>query len=261
MSGRVLSEDGASLRNLRVNAFFWDAQTRRWVRPCDESIEVQRDGSFEGHTILEELPERFSVSASARGCVGTTVEAEPGERGIQLVLKRGGGLAGRFVTADKAALPLLSVLIEGEGFHREPDIGLGHFRVDGLPPGTYSVVAKAHGTDWRFGGVEGVVVPAGGFADDPRLESIDLGGACRVLRLKVLDPEGEPISRRYVWIQDLARDGGNFRTDEAGELVALVPASAEELSLFLRDGEQRLVASWSAVTGYEGSIRLRAQDR
>ena len=47
----------------------------------------------------------------------------------------------------------------------------------------------------RYGGVGGVVVPQGGFADDARLERIDLGDACRVLRLTVLGPDGQPVRK------------------------------------------------------------------
>jgi hypothetical protein len=260
-AGSVVAADGGPLKYPGIDVGFWDRRTQQWTRLTEDQVEVARDGSFEAWTILAKVPERFTVSASARGYLGASVEASLGERGLQLVLARGGGLAGRFVTSDPAALPMLSVLIEGQGFEREPDIALGNFRVDNLPPGTYSVVAKGHGTDWRFGAVLDVVVPEGGFADDPRLQRIDLGDACRVLHLTVLDPEARPIAEHYVDIADPAGDGGNFRTNEVGELVALVPAAAQELGLSVTWYERRLAALWSPASGARGTITLVEQNR
>ena len=261
VAGRVRAEDGGPLRTPRVDVTSWDSEARSWTRLAEDRIEVDGDGFFECHTILEELPERFTVTAGARGFLGASVEASPGDRGFELVLRRGGGLAGRFVTDDRAALPMLAVLIEGEEFRRKPDIGLGHFHVDGLPPGTYSVIAIGHGTDWRYGGVEDVVVPEGGFAEDPRLERIDLGDACRVLRLTVLDPAGEPIPKHHVSIDDRAGDGGSFRTDDDGALVALVPATAAELGLSVSYQGQLLGAVWAASSGYTGTLTLLERSR
>jgi len=260
-AGRVLSTDGEPLPHPQVSIHAWDPDSRRWERLAEDRVEVDRDGFFEAHTILEELPERFTVSAGARGYLGASVEASPGERGLELLLSRGGGVAGRFVADDAAALPLLSVLIEGEDFSREPDSGFGHFRVDGLPPGTFSVIAKGHGTDWRFGGIDDVVVPQGEFAVDPRLERIDLGDACRVLRLTVLDPDGQPIPKQHVFLQDRAGDGGSFRSDEQGELVALVPAGVVEIGLTVTYRGEHLGALWSTAAGYSGRLTLGVRDR
>jgi len=261
IAGRVVAADGERLRFPAVDVGHRDPASRAWVRLPDDRVEVGSDGSFEAWTVLEDVPERFTVSAGARGCLGVSVEASPGDRGLVLVLERGGGLSGRFVADDPTALPLLAVRIEGENFRREPDIGLGAFRVDSLPPGTYSVIAKGHGTDWRFGAVDGVVVPRGDFALDPRLERIDLGDACRVLRLAVLGPDGEPLAKRWVTVQDRARDGGNFRTDEGGNLVALVPATADELGLSVAVDGARIGARWTPAAGYAGTITLRETER
>jgi hypothetical protein len=193
-----------------------------------------------------EPPDTFQVSAGANRHVGVTVEATPGARGLELVLSVGGTLRAR------AAVPegVPPQLLVGRIGKREPNQFAGRFGADGLAPGRHDVTVRIAGTGWEVGRVDGVVVPAGGTADDARLDGIPV--ACRSRRLRVIGIDDRPVADAAVRIDGPAGRGGSFRSDRDGRVVAAAPTSIEAFVVRGPDGASADVR-WSAV---EQRVRL-----
>ena len=255
--GTVQGADGGPLRGAAIDAGFRDPKTDRWVRLPEDRVIVEPDGSFEIWSVYPDPPERFRATASAREHLGSELWVRPGST-VEFTLERSGALAGRVVAAEPAALPMLAVRIESAGHSRNPNIALGRFHTD-VPPGTYTVSALAHGTEWRLGTVEGVVVERGRTTRDPRLDPLDLGNACRVLHLELRGPGGAALGSGVVWVRDPAGKGGSYRTDGDGQLVALVPGTTSELTVWTQIDGVRLEAVWSASMGAQAVLALMAR--
>lgn len=175
-----------------------DARTM-WVSawtggmPEVQSAQTGSDGRFEVR-----LPRagRYQVSITGPdGGSGTTVTV-PDEPEVEMdVVLRTAGVAGRVVGADGEAIAGAAVqavpdsddaiAVSGGSAITESD---GTFRIEGLDPGRYTIVAGASG--YAGAEVEGVVVPESG---DPAPVEIALQ-AGRAVRGRVVDPAGAPVA-------------------------------------------------------------------
>jgi hypothetical protein len=118
------------------------------------------------------------------------------------------------------------------------------------------VTALGRGGSWRFGSVEGVVVRRGEVTRDARLDPLDLGDACRLLRLRLLDAAGAPLARAVAWLED---PGGKAhrQADEEGVVAVLVPSATTALEVSASSASERLRAVWTPAAGDEATLVLR----
>src|SRR5690606_20926141 len=132
----------------------------------------------------------------------------------------------------------------------EPNQLAGRFGYDDLAPGRHDVTVVIRDTQWEVGRVEGVLVPAGGSADDPRLDGIPV--ACRAMALVVLDADGRPLADTRLRIEDPDGRGGWLRTGREGRAIAVVPDHAADFRLRL--GDRRASVTWRPT---EQRVQLR----
>jgi hypothetical protein len=250
--GRVVDADGAPFANAWVSAGYWDRDAGKWQALQHDRVQSGADGRF---TVLTELapPESFTLGASAHRHVPANVTIGPGARDVLLTLHKGGTLSGVIRAGPGVPTHLFAAKIRGpDGAGGSPNMFAGAFGYDTLPGGTYSVEAIVHGTSWVLARIDGVVVPPGGVALDPRLSPIDVSDRCAALRLLVEGPDGEPLVEQHVWIEDEARNGGSFRTDDVGRLLAIVPRDVGLLHVHTNEAGARV--AWHAG---EQRVRLR----
>ena len=93
--------------------------------------------------------------------------------------------------------------------------------------------------------VEGVVVPAGGATDDPRLHPLDLRGMLQRAAFVLHDDTGAPLEGAID--VRVGSEHGTAGLLSGGRLELLLPASAPEIELTPHGFRPRLVAPSSAA--------------
>lgn len=164
IAGSVESEDGQPLPrfSVAVESYKPASDASPLARRKEETV---RDGR--GDFALTGLQAgSYVLTASAAGYppVSTdTIELAAGERirGISITLRRGALLSGRVVDGDGRPVPNARVSLDGfttVSSHRvrpaqtDPE---GHFELDGVPPGPFSIRVSAEGFDARvIAGIE-----------------------------------------------------------------------------------------------------------
>jgi protocatechuate 3,4-dioxygenase beta subunit len=174
LRGRVTDANGEPVAHATVEAT-WDDPVSRHSR----RILTDREGRYD-LTGLDDLPVR--VEASAEGFVSAVLdEILPGRTDVDLTLHPAGGLAGRVELQD-GGVPdgfLIVVHVEAESsaearesadYPRKDSFATegGGYRIDDVPPGRYTVEARASGH--APGRRTGIRVAEGRTTDVPTIE-------------------------------------------------------------------------------------------
>jgi hypothetical protein len=153
---------------------------------------------------------------------------------IAITLHRSGAMAGRVLWDEPLRAEALELKVwiaanapenaSGGRVALEPD---GTFEARDLLPGRW-VAFVGQGSD-PLRSIGYIEVRAGETARDPRLDPLDLRGAFRVLRLRLLRPNGEPLADEEValWLGIGAKR--SLRTSSAGRIETIVPTAAERV--------------------------------
>lgn len=216
-------------------------------RPTDER------GSFEvrGLTDAAELELRAELGSLGRSdpvavAAGTAdavlvVRSNPPDPYVEAA--PGGRLQGRVLLDDGVPAGALEVVVRPEGgAARSGYLTAGRFAFDPVPPGAADVEVRTARTGWVLERVERVAVEPGLESADPRVETIDLRGRVRLLRLRLLRPLGTPVSLEEVRIT-AGGGGGVLRTDESGRLEAAVRAGDARFRVRV-EGYRELEVDW-----------------
>ena len=221
LRGVVRDAEGRPVRRAQVRCFQGATEGRwysgTWLIGSDRITDAL--GRFELVQGLDDALLGVQVEADGFVPYGPRLVAV-GTDGLELVLERGGRIAGHLLF-PASLWPAVRVSREGE----EVRVALttmsdGGFALGPLPPGSYRVEA---GYRWSeaWARVDGVRVVAGEETSDPRLEPLDLTTLFSAIALTIVDPEGAPVAAPRI---ELAV-GGSF-----------------EFAGARRDGERWLVA-------------------
>jgi hypothetical protein len=136
------------------------------------------------------------------------VEVARGSPEVVLVLSASGTIAGRLLLDESIpfhAVQLRPLDARGEGAEShldlEPD---GRFELEGLRPGSYSIVASVPGEPVELARVDGILAEPLRTTEDPALDPLDLRGKVRAITLTVQDSDG----KRIRWVQHERRVSG-----------------------------------------------------
>ncbi len=243
LEGRVVDALGAPLRGARL--YFEhadpDADDDRWRQWSEGVLFSDDDGGFCLRGLRAPVTLRVSVSKRGHGTfvgadfavaeLGVVIQlpplAEPGPTGslllstlcdegvppfcFELVLRSASG--------QKQIIPLY-------GLAGEP-VAVRH-----LPPGDASVTVRVVGVDAELLRHDELDIRADEELSDPRLLPLDLRGLARMEELRIVDPEGESLRRRrlYLAIPDL-RVERRVRTDDEGQLAIPLPSTVTRIEL------------------------------
>lgn len=235
--GRVVDEhDKPLFRRVSVGAYA--KIDNRPVSISREGAKVQRDGTFEIHSGRSDLPDRIRVVAGAAGRVADAAEVAPGTEDIVLRLVPGATLRGSCAIPDgiPAGRIVVAIREHGSPLRAREGVYFGKFSRDGLRAGRYDLTVQIKSTPWTLAAVKDIVVPAGGEAADPRLESIDIAGTVRAMHVRILRPDGEPLGLSNIGAH--APDGtrGNFGVRPDGRAVIVAPVRYDTFTLRHREG-------------------------
>ncbi|HEX6883234.1 MAG TPA: hypothetical protein VF530_07615 [Planctomycetota bacterium] len=220
----VLDEDGRSI-------WYW----QDWSRV----FESGSGGAFEVRAFLE-APE-LRLEAHKEALRSTVAAFEPGALGLELVLQRGGWIAGRVRLDEGVPVEGISLELrpagtagnvpEEQSASVEPD---GRFQFSDLSPGTYDLSLGVRGQE-GVASVAGLVVLPGEGCRDARLE-LDLRGRIHWMRFVLVPPAPADAlngslrhwpsgtsgqRKRYHWFQGSPVD--LLALDERIDLILTVP--------------------------------------
>lgn len=149
--GEVVDENGRAVAEAQVASHVTVATAMSSSTRSGSSAITNSDGSF----LLESVdPGELELSIRAEGFVAAMIgslRVEPGEdlEGVRAVLKRGATISGRITGPGGRPVPHAQVLSmeRGPGFGRAYHGGAaadgeGRYRIEGIPPGTRSVVVQ-----------------------------------------------------------------------------------------------------------------------
>jgi hypothetical protein len=112
-----------------------------------------------------------------------------GTRGIEIVAQESGGIAGQVLVDPgvQATGLTLGLLPNTPTTSKEKEIADdGHFQLNGLPPGTYTLSVMAY--EDVLVEIPGIEVAPGEITQDPRLAALDLRGRLHVFTLDLVPP-------------------------------------------------------------------------
>jgi len=291
IAGRVLWPDGqpaegAELRLAQPRTFFGEVSMPQVVG----ELVTGPDGSFELGGLLEgacdlavtaihpdDRPDPASALSRLRArraprWTARLPEVQPGSRGLEVVLTRGGGLAG--VAVDDRGRPVrsfsVSAMPRGDGIlgasHLRPVRGrfqsaAGEFALEGLADGEWEVTVSA--TSHADSTARRIEIPGGGTERFVLARAASLEGTVR-------DPRGEPLASAQVRIDQSdgkgleleAGAGGVFKAAELAPGRVTLRAQAEghasstplELQLLAGQKREGLVLALRAGASIRGVI-------
>jgi hypothetical protein len=242
ISGRVLGAYGSRAKATTVIATSDD-------NPWGASVSTTEDGSFRIGPLKSG---RYELHAFGWGmeCSSMPVNANAGDEGVSLKLRSGGNIEGKLVDASG------NESLHGEIMYKHRDTTMngctftpthpdGTFRLEGLGPGTYDLVARIG--DGRFAMSRDIVVEAG-----VRVSGIVLAlerGAKLTVRYEGANPLG--------WFQ-VRRDGMDIAMDTISSKqtsqVQIVPAGKLTISLHLDERADALVRDVDVAAGEEKEV-------
>jgi len=147
---------------------------------------------------LHPLRDRYEMSLTHADLLspnkGLTVWMQAQEREYQLVARS--RVAGRLAAGlGQLSLPL-QLKHQKTGARLSVPVENGAFEHRDVPPGRYDLIVGDATTGFV---VEAIDVPAGGAADDRRLQPLQWQHHYLVSRVKVVDDQGKPLHRANVW--------------------------------------------------------------
>lgn len=250
-AGVVVDEAGLPVANAHVTMqqkmaygtgaadFYWN-----WIQGGEAF--TAEDGSFALHTEVEGAEFLVSCNSPELWCEGQVVPR--GASGLQLVLRRGGSLAGQVLADEGAHFEDLYVELwqpeappDPYGQTRAPIEPTGEFAFRVLPPGIYGLRLRSNRSEHNYLDLQGFSVVAGAACADPRLQPLDARGQLRSLLLRVQNEEGKFLSQ---FSATVLKSGGENRH---------LYADDGELRLPLADGPVDLIVQC------EGYLRARLQ--
>lgn len=239
VSGRVVDVDGKPVRHAIINISYSVAGRPGSSRNLNHpNTSTDADGRFEIRYI--DPPDGLEIRARRRMDTFASREFEAGATGLELVLRplpakeeTGGVVQGMLLVENDIALDHLAVTLRAESGTRHKvnvmEHGGGfHFKVQ---PGTYDLEVVTHPGRELLARVDDVAVEGGVTSADSRLQSIDIRGKARYLRLRLRAPDGTAVSNENVWLDRDRGSGSPVQTDDRGRLVMLVSAARDEVAL------------------------------
>jgi len=236
-AGIVVDEAGEPVANAHVvlqekkhygaghAEFYWN-----WIEGGEAF--TQADGLFALHAAAGDGEYQVSCLSSDLWCDGVTVR--PGATGLQLVLRRGGSLAGKLLADEGIELTDLIVDLnlpdaQPDPFNRNSTQVQhdGAFSVPVLRPGTYGLSLRAASTGHVYLELPGFTVTAGEACADPRLNPLDARGLIRGILLRVRDADGNSVERFSVFVIRPNGETDNFYGHEAQLRIPLADAQAD----------------------------------
>ena len=215
VSGRVVDERGEPIAAARVTLTQQVVEKRRDYWPgydCAGGYPLGEDGRFELHAIPgRDLPTgRLRLRARAPGHFAEKgSDVQLGSKGVDLVLRRAGGLAGSVALADgqSAADIRVSLVREADG-KRLTGIGVaqnGTFEANHLAADTVRLIVELDTGNAALRersrvSVDGLVIVPGETNRDPRLQGLAVAGLPPKLRVTVQDSEGRAVQGASVQI-------------------------------------------------------------
>ena len=242
IAGRILDTEGKPVVGAEISVR--DPATDQWtVSESGAGGRFVVSGAWEGRGKIDVLVRREGFADVRReGIAGE-------QRGLDIVMRRPGALAGRVVGPDGVSAPAGEIVVNV--FPLDPELASqvkrvttgtdGAFRVAGLWDGAYDVVAVP-----RSGGIglaRAVVVPQ---ADALVVRMPER----KTLRVKVLDARGAPLGQRPVRVRFLS---------ERWTLDRLPPeemTTSEGIATFEGIGGGAAIAVASAEDGAERAVRF-----
>jgi len=247
VEGAVVDDEGRPLEGMRVTA---PSAVTRGERSSSRissfaplpaaltshSARTDASGRF-AFCELEPIhgPVRLRVSGRDDYVVEGIVEARLGERGVEITARRTGSLVASLRGGPPSGAELQLVARRRgapSGCSWTQRARDGVFRFKALPAGVYDLELAATHMDEPLR-VEGVEVPARGAASDARLTDLDWASVLRLLRVRVLGPDGEPFVvstsedrgavHRYVYSARGNRTGDRSGTDASGSASFFAP--------------------------------------
>jgi hypothetical protein len=222
LAGRVVDGDGdpvsgagVSIKHVEMSRTGHAIQLGDYFARADENGRFVRRGEPSGQSLEvwadapENRPSENAPSAPVRVVAGT--------RGLEIVLRRGGGLRGSL--RIPAGVPPRAILVEipAPGGLRprqaQPDAS-GRFELLGLTPGLVDVAVLLRAGGKRLASIGSVDVVGGEIRRDARLQDIELEGLLRRLTIGVRAADGTPASGG--WVRVLGP------TEKTGAAVAFV---------------------------------------
>lgn len=225
-----------------ARSVYTDAQGQAWFIGRDWRSHSSKlifgsgaDPSFEIHTLR--------VSAEREGYHTATVEIPISQREVRLELHEAASLEGSLLTPPEGSQ--VNIYAVPVGADVESPLGRSEIRrvsraeiwpftIDGLKQGVVDVA-------FLFGGgfrsqevlrISQVRLDQPGVTTDPRLQNIDLRPYIDVTRLRLLGPDGTPLSAEQVhasdfWVRTLTETGGGATTATFDGLQVLLVAAKE----------------------------------
>jgi hypothetical protein len=190
-AGRVVDDLGAPVDGASVSISEFKAQSRiATVTRADGRFEL-RGVAFQKAIDLSVDKEGYSFAWQNRVTPGTT--------DLEIVLPTSCELRAKVILPAGTSPHDFGVTIQpidpaqsgGMGTGLQDD---GSLQVDGLRPGTYRLEIRANRRSLSVFSKEGLVIARGKPLD---LGTIDLAGEVKPITLKILDPEGKPLSGIY----------------------------------------------------------------
>jgi len=190
--GTVIDESGQPVAGASVVVEAWK-QVRAYSASDFEpglfvDEETGEDGTFAVYGPTSATHMRVSIDDQRLRA--SPLELPVGTRGIEIVAKRSGGIAGQLLVDPGVKANALELRLRLESESRtSKGKGIaddGHFQLDGLLPGTYafSVMAVGH----MLVEIPGIEVMPGEVTQDPRLAALDLRGRLNVFTLALVPP-------------------------------------------------------------------------
>jgi hypothetical protein len=209
VAGRVVGSEGEPVAGVRVTVRTQPADSGEW-RPefnrrggrggrggGDLGAETDASGAFRIFGIVE-TGTLCTAEATAGGIASEAIPFNPGATGLDLIVRKTGGLEGRVRLADPeldvdVALTLTSSSGERETLRRRQD---GSFRARELFPDTYTLEVRLDRIPART--VPGLVVPEGEVVRPDAIRDLLVGQDFFKARILVRDSAGAPVGRADV---------------------------------------------------------------
>ncbi len=231
-SGRVVDAAGEPVRDARVVVEVQVGEDGEWAPRSALDAHTSRGGSFVVRGVNGTRQLRLVARMSGHAA-SAPVLCRPGEGRVLLALRSLGSLHPTFEWSGGDLRQLLTLRLEHAGEYLISRRRRDWWGFKSLQPGPYDLSITLRGTDQPLLALHDLEVPFGGPCADARLHPIRLDGLLSVVRLTVVDSDGEPISDASAGLTDPVRASRVSATWRAGPEDAgriTVPTASVSLS-------------------------------